>query len=99
MNVNMNERQSGRQSPIVDTTAVRKTLFMSPSSDTDTITTAAPNTKLMMYRLQIDQDTDTCVKQMEKENHETALKDLRNLGKELSETDWQYDSIGKFDST
>ena len=32
----MDNRISGRQSPVVDTTAVRKTLFMSPSSDVDT---------------------------------------------------------------
>jgi hypothetical protein len=86
---------------------------------------AGPNAKLMMYKLQIEQDTDTCIKQMEKgnfgllcltvcalinysscnhtdfitENSETVLKDLRSLCKELSDTDWQFDSIGKVDST
>ena len=29
---------------------------------------AVPNTRLMMYKLQIEQDTDTCVKQMQKGN-------------------------------
>lgn len=46
----------------------------------------------LMNRLGLDHDVDLQLKNLQKEQHEQRMKQLRQLGKSLDEDAWRYES-------
>ncbi|XP_011666061.1 uncharacterized protein LOC115921657 [Strongylocentrotus purpuratus] len=74
---------SGR--PWMATSSPRKALFRSPAAIEDT-----QSADLQLDKMEVEQLTENCVKNLQKEIHEQRLNDLRKKMVWLTETDWKY---------
>ncbi|XP_013391533.1 uncharacterized protein LOC106159700 [Lingula anatina] len=52
-------------------------------------------TDTLMSKLQIEQDVETSVRILHKEQHEQTLKQLRQKLKDLTKDDWRYQPVNQ----
>ncbi|XP_013391562.1 anaphase-promoting complex subunit 16 [Lingula anatina] len=71
---------------------IRKALFRSPAVDQ---AQSSDITDTLMSKLQIEQDVETSVRILHKEQHEQTLKQLRQKLKDLTKDDWRYQPVNQ----
>ncbi|GFO38727.1 anaphase-promoting complex subunit 16-like [Plakobranchus ocellatus] len=76
--------------------AFKKALFQSPLPVPESAKAASSSdispSMTMIYKVQLEQDTDTNKQNIKRDHQIQRLKELRELATKLLEDDWQYES-------